>query len=74
MNFNNCIEADQEKFCLWIDLDSGEIHIIPATTPIERVAYGGYVPHYVGTKKEMEHRKRQLILSRIKPRKHLKRI
>jgi len=65
---------DQTRYCLWIDLDSGEIHIIPVAIPIERVAYGGYVPHYVGTKEEMEHRKQQLILSRIRPRKHSKKI
>jgi len=67
-------ESDQSRYCLWIDQDNGDIHIVPISTPIESVPIGFYVPHGIGTLQQMVHRKRQLILSRIKSRKHLKRI
>jgi hypothetical protein len=58
-----------EKHCLWINQDSGEINVIPISTPIEFVPLGFYVPHWEGSKAQMEQRKRQIILSRIKPKK-----
>jgi hypothetical protein len=55
---------EEKKFCLWIDRDSGDIKVIPITTPIERCPLGFYVPCYRGTKEEMEERKEKIIRRR----------
>jgi hypothetical protein len=28
--------SSEEKYCHWINLDTGEIHVIPISTPIEK--------------------------------------
>ncbi|MGV8092511.1 MAG: hypothetical protein AB2L24_11685 [Mangrovibacterium sp.] len=67
-------ESDQSRYCLWIDQDNGDIHIVPLSTPIEPVPIGFYVPHGIGTLQQMERRKQQILLDRVKRRKFSKRI
>jgi len=57
----------EKRYCLWINQDTGEINVIPTSTPIEKVPFGFYVPHHMGSMSQMEKKKRQIILSRIKP-------
>ena len=66
------MSSPNEIHCLWIDQDTGEIHVIPASTPIEKNPLGFYVPHWSGTKEEMEKRKRKIIMQRMKPPKQTK--
>lgn len=55
------------KYCLWIDKDTGDINVIPVSTPIERCPLGFYVPSYRGTKEEMEAQKEKIINRRRRP-------
>lgn len=57
----------EERYCLWIDQDTGEVKVVPTSIPIEKVPFGFYVPYYVGTRSQMEIKRRQIILARIKP-------
>lgn len=50
--------AFETKYCLWINQDTGNIHIVPSSTPLESMPFGYYVPHFTGTRKEMKKRKR----------------
>lgn len=57
--------STNEVFCHWINQDTGEINTIPVSTPIEKVPLGFYVPHYSGSFKAMEKRKKKIIQSRM---------
>lgn len=69
-NNQTSICEPEEKYCLWINQDIGEINVTPLSTPIEKVPLGFYVTCHIGTKNQLERVKRQIILSRIKPPKH----
>lgn len=53
-----------EVYCLWIDRGTGDINVIPISTPIERCPLGFYVPSYRGTREEMEERRGKIIRRR----------
>ena len=54
-----------ELFCLSIDMDSGEIDVLPVTTPAERVNFGCYIPHHTGSRQQMEALRERIITSRF---------
>lgn len=64
MNDENEKKPERE-YCLSLDLDSGEIDILPIGIPTEKVNFGCYIPHQVGTMPEMEKLRSEIIMSRF---------
>lgn len=55
----------EKLWLLWENKDTGEISVIEANTPIEKVPFGFYCHRWTGTKQKMEIKKQQIIRKRI---------
>lgn len=65
---------ERNEYFLSIDMDTGEIEVMPVTTPMESVPFGCFIPHITGTREQMEQRKRELINTRIKKARKIKKV
>jgi hypothetical protein len=54
-----------QAWLLWENPDTGDIQVIEAETPIEKVNFGYFCHRWTGTKEQMEARKKQIIRQRI---------
>ncbi len=61
-----------KKFFLSIDPDTGEIDILPVSTPAEKVNFGSYIPRHIGTRTQMEALREEIIMNRVRKLKRKK--
>lgn len=58
------MERGEIIYCIWEIQDTGELNVIPGSTPIERNPIMGYIWPQSGTKEQMEKLKARTLAAR----------